>query len=275
MFDAPHERVPWMEVDVTICPDHQQRRPPDASRHALEQLRRRFVGPMQVFQHNQHRLNRCCALEEVAHALKHVVTRLIGGQRQGWRQVRVGDTHLGNEPGDLRARVAHRRPEDVLGRDGQSVLDGLDEGDVGQRALHVVTVPPHDKHAGCLCLGSDLVDQPRLSKAGFASDERNTSATGDGAAHGLAQQRPFLRPSDIRRAAGAGRRPGGDGFGCNRLGLRAPGHLPQPPSLGETLQLDALMIFETEILGGAENGFQDIRNQDLLAVRLRHDERLL
>ena len=31
------------------------------------------------------------------------------------------------------------------------------------------------------------------------------------------------------------------------------------------------MIFETEILGGAENGFQDIRNQDLLAVRLRHD----
>ena len=31
------------------------------------------------------------------------------------------------------------------------------------------------------------------------------------------------------------------------------------------------MIFETEILGGTENGFQDIRNQDLLSVGLCHD----
>ena len=117
-------------------------RPPDASRHALEQLRRRFVGPVQVFQHDQHRLDRGGAVEEVAHALEHVVTSLVGRQRQGRRQVRVGDTHFGNEAGDLGARVAHRRPESVLGRDGQSVLDGLHEGDVGQRALHVVDTAP-------------------------------------------------------------------------------------------------------------------------------------
>ncbi len=131
MLDAAHERVPGMEVDVAVCPDHEQRRAPDPSRHALEQLRGRFVGPVQVFQHDQHRLDRGGAGKEVAHALEHVVTRLVGRQRQGRRQVRVGDTHFGNEAGDLGARVAHRRPESVLGRDGQSVLDGLHEGDVG------------------------------------------------------------------------------------------------------------------------------------------------
>ena len=51
------------------------------------------------------------AREEVAHALEHVVTCLVGGQRQRRRQVRVGDTHFGNEAGDLGARLAHRRPE--------------------------------------------------------------------------------------------------------------------------------------------------------------------
>ena len=271
MLDAPHERVPGMKIDVTICPDHQQRRPPDAPRHALEQLRRRFVGPVQVFQHDQHRLNCCCASEEVAHALKHVVACLVGGQRQRWRQVRIGDTHFGNEARDLGAGVAHRRPENVPCRDGQSVLDGLDEGDVGQRPLHVVTLPPDDEHAGCLRLGRDLVYQPRFSKTRFASDKHHASATRHGAARGLAQQRPFLRSSDIRRAASIRRSPGGDGFAGNSLGFRAPAHLPQAPPLRETLQLDALMIFERDILGGTENGFQGIRHQDLLSVGLCHD----
>ena len=47
--------------------------------------------------------------------------------------------------------------------------------------------------------------------------------------------------------------------------------LPQTPPLSETLQPDALVLFETEILGGAENCFQDVRHQDLLAVGLCHD----
>ena len=198
-----------MEVDVAIRPDHQQARPSDAPRHAFEQLRRRFVGPVQILQHDQHRLNRCGALEEVAHALEHVVTGLVGGQRQRRRQVRIGDTHLGHEPGDLGARVAHRRPEYILSRDGQSVLDGFHEGDVGQRALHVVTMPPDDEHAGCLRLGRDLVDQPRLSKASLSRDERNASASGHGAGQRLTQQGPLLRPPDVRRAAATGRNAGG------------------------------------------------------------------
>jgi hypothetical protein len=119
-------------------------------------------------------------------------------------------------------------------------------------------VPADYEHAGCLRLGSDLVDQPRLSKARFTGDERNTSATSDGAAHCVAQQRPFLRSSDIRRAARTGSHPSSNAFGGHRLGLGAPGHLPQAPPLGETFQLDALMILEREILGGAENGFQNI-----------------
>ena len=36
MFDAAHEWVSGMEVDVAVCPDHQQLRTPDVSRHALE-----------------------------------------------------------------------------------------------------------------------------------------------------------------------------------------------------------------------------------------------
>ncbi len=134
-----------------------------------------------------------------------------------------------------------------------------------------MTVPPDHEHAGCLRLGSDLVNQPRLSKARFTGDECNASATGDGAAHCLAQQRPFFRSSDIRREAATGRHPGGNGFGGRRLGLGAPPHLPQAPPLGETLQLDPLMILEREVLGGTENGFQNIGNQDLFTVGLGHD----
>ena len=225
---------------------------------------------MQVLQHDQHRLDRCCALEEVAHALEHVVTGLVGGQRQRRRQVRIGDTHLGHEPGDLGPASPIADRNSILGRHGQSVLDGFHEGDVWQRALHVVTMPPDDEHAGYLRLGRDLVDQPRLSKARLSRDERNTSASGHGAGQRLTQQGPFLRPPDVWRASATGRNSGGGKAG-NSFGFRTPGDLPQPPSLRETLQLDALVILETEILGGAEDGFQNIGNQDLLSVGLCHN----
>ena len=231
MLDTPRERVSGTEVDVAIRPDHEQCRLSDAPCHPLQQLRRRLVGPVQVFQRDQHRLDRCRAVEEVAHALEHVVTRLIGRQRQGRRKIRVGDTHLRNETGDLGTCLAHRRPEGIPGHHGQSVLDGLNEWDERRRALHVVALPTDNEHAAGLGLGRDLVDQPRLAKTSLPCDERDASASGQGAVHRLTQQGPFLRPPDVRRATRAGSCLGGrpDGAGLADVGsIRSRGARSPP-----------------------------------------------
>ena len=64
------------------------------------------------------------------------------------------------------------------------------------------------------------------------------------------RQKSFLQPSDKRCAAGTRSHSSGDDFAGNSLAFGAPGYLPQTPPFSEPLQPDALMIFETEILGG-------------------------
>ena len=121
------ERAPGLELGVAIGPHHEHRDLRQPLRRVLHEQQRRFVGPVEVFEHEHERFRARGALDELGdHCTQQVVALLLGRQRHRVGNVRVAYPQLGHELGDL-GRVLPERLAERLGRNlARRLLDVLD-----------------------------------------------------------------------------------------------------------------------------------------------------
>ena len=257
------ERAAGLELGVAVGPDDEHRDLRQPLRQVLDQEQRRLVGPVQVLEDEHQRRVARGALDELGDAVQQVAALLLGRQRHRLGDVGVADAQLGHELGDL-GRVLAERLAQHLGRHlARRLLDVLDGGQVGRRALLVDAVAGEHAQTEPPRLGGRLLDEARLADAGLAADEH--------------ESRPRRRARAPRRAAAA-RAPGrvptngvrsAPGRTPVALGVR-PRHLPEAPGRVDALERELAAVFELAARR-AEDAVHRIGGEDRRARRHRLD----
>ena len=155
------ERMPGRQLRRAVGAEHKHGRFFRPREVVHEQAQRRSVGPMEIVEHQQHRPQRSCRIEQSAHRLEQPLARTPrrrGAARHVSRQVR------------------HQRSElccvDIGRRDAgcDSLLDGFGEWLIGDERVSLCP-PIQDYRAGLVQPLGELGHEPRLPDPRLAGDE--------------------------------------------------------------------------------------------------------
>ena len=199
------QRLRHVGLGVAEGGEQQNAGVPGGVRQVAQQEERRRVGPVPVLEHEQRRLPARDAGEEVGYGRVQPVALGIRIGLDRRRKLTDPNGQIGEEPRELAASGAERRPQ--LGRigDPRQVVECLDERPVRR---------PHDSVAGAVedeCalsrrLAGELPDKPALARTRFAAEQHDPAALAVGPRHQRAQQLQLGRATDEREGRGEAKR---------------------------------------------------------------------
>ena len=276
------EWVPPGHLDLPPGPDHQQPAAGETSGQLAQQLQRRRVGPVEVLEHQDDRMDGGGVEEEGRDALHQLVARVFSGGPGRLGQVGKTLADLRDQAGDVGGTLTELHLE-VLGRFlGDVSPDRLGEGE--QEADGLGFVAAAGEHLGAPQTGVDprLVDQTTLADAGFARDEGDPAPALQGCFDGRLEDPELLRPPDEPAAAAdpgqalaGGER--SDGRDLQRRFRRVSGDLLQAAAhdrrAGGSLIGVLGQQLEDEPAEGAGDGGVVPRGRHRLGVEVLGDER--
>ena len=139
------EGVGGGDLGVAIGPHRQHRQPGESLGQVLDEEEGALVGPVEVVEDEEQRPGGGGPGQDVAEAVEEVVALLLGRKLQRPRDVGEEPAEAGQQLGHLGRVVAEEGPERLRARCvGQGLLQDLDEGHVGRRALDLVAPPDED-----------------------------------------------------------------------------------------------------------------------------------
>jgi hypothetical protein len=251
-----------LETRVAVGPHGEDGELRDPLGHVADQEQRRLVGPVEIFVHEHQRGRARGALHELGDTVEQVAALLLGRERDGLRDVRIARPQLGDELGDLGGVVAERLAERLGRHLAGRLLEVLDDGQVGRRALlvdrvageHAQTEPPR--------LGGRLFDETRLPDAGLAADQHERTCPLACALDGSEQPRPLLTAGN--EGGSLSPREDARSFGV------CPGDLPEVPGRVDSLERELAAIFELATRR-PEDAVHRVRGEDPARGRHRLD----
>ena len=208
-FERLRERPLHVELDVAVRADDEQPHRGEVRREVLQQLERRFVGPVQVVQQDHARRLLRRALDVLEEGAEDQAALLIGRHVRQRRDVAVGAAQARHDRRDLRGEIAHRRAHG-LRQQPHGLLGHLDERHERRRALHLVAVAGQTEAAALPRLGHQLARETRLADARLAADQHQAAVARQ---HAIEQTRELgglgVAPDERRALVRLRRRRGG------------------------------------------------------------------
>ena len=180
--------------------DQEPRRIP-AAREMGQQRERGPVGPVQVFEHDQHRRRGAQRAEQVVDRLEHEVALRVGFGLHRFGEVGEVAGHVGHEPGEVRARTHEVGPHLGGGRGAEIPADRFHEGLVGDDVLLVAATGQH-RRAFVVQDARELDRDAGLPHPRVASEEHDmTAVTGVRLRPPRSQRRQLRLATDERRVS--------------------------------------------------------------------------
>ena len=165
------------QLVVAIDAEHERRALLRRAEQVAHEQQRGLVGPLQVVEHERHRLDARDARHEHGHRLEQAVALRLGLALQ--RRGEVGHT-LGeqrDEPGELTAETLELRAQRGVRRRRDVVVERLDERLVRHQHLLVAPAVEHGRAVGVQPAGQ-LTRELGLADAGLTRHEQRPTSTG-------------------------------------------------------------------------------------------------
>jgi hypothetical protein len=164
------ERMRAVEVGVTVRRDDQEVQGDRRSQQMAEQQQGGFACPVDIVEHQHHRLARRQVAQQVGRGLEEPVPFGLGIVGEPWFEPGQTLGEIGDERRELASARADEFGEHVGWRRRCQPAQGLDEGLVGDEQFFVARTPQDD--AVTVVRGpAQLLHQAGLADPGLAGDE--------------------------------------------------------------------------------------------------------
>ena len=248
-----------LRVPVGAQDDH------PASVHSLREVPEehdgRFIGPLQVVQHDQQRFGALHAVQECVRCFEQLLANLVGPDRG---RDRHGADLLAKgrcEVCEQRAVVAGRLLQRLRGSRPDSSGQHIPERPI-RFAIFLEAAPAQDEPSLGGRFARDLGGETRCADAWGAGQKDDRSAACGSPVERNPDVEPLLLSVDKTIAGGEH---------AMRFLHLARRDLVQPPSVGESLELVAAAKIEFHLGNRAHQLADDLRDEDLAAFRFARD----